>query len=106
MLRLVIVLLIGLAGMAQAQGFEVMSQGNALGKVIASEEYCGLSFDQTAISGWVDANIPAEAMDFPQYLDMGIAAETYEQDARSGSAKTAHCAAIRRTAAHFDFIAD
>lgn len=81
-----------------------MSKAMSLGTLIGSEEYCGLTFDQAAIEAWVEKNIPADAMDFPQHMSMGHDAEIYQQSSRSPSAKTAHCAGVTRTARHYGFL--
>lgn len=88
-----------------ADDLDVLSKGMALGKLIASEEYCGMTFDQSAIEQWIGENVPATAMDFPQLMEMGGASEEYERQDRTDSAKTAHCAAMRQTARHYRFIA-
>lgn len=95
-----------ITGAAHAQNFDVMQKAMSLGTLIGSEEYCGLTYDQTAIEDWIADNIPADAMEFPQNLEMGVTAETYTQDDRSPSAKTAHCAGISRTAKHYGFVAE
>ena len=82
-----------------------MDKAMSLGTLIGSEEYCGLTYDQAAIQSWIAENVPVQAMDFPQTLDMAITAETYGQSDRTGSAKTAHCASVSRTASHYGFIA-
>lgn len=97
--------LVIVTGAAQAQNLEVMQKAMALGTLIGSEDYCGLVYDQAAIEGWIEGNIPADAMDFPQTLEMGVTSETYTQNDRSPSAKTAHCAAVSRTAKHYGFVA-
>lgn len=96
--------LFAVAGTARAQNLDVMTKGMSLGKIIGSEQYCGLTYDQKSIEAWIEQNIPADAMQFSQFLDAGIGGETYEQAGRSDSAKTAHCAAVKRTAAHYEFI--
>lgn len=83
---------------------DVMSKGMSLGGIIGSEEYCGLTYDQDAISAWIDKNVPADEMSFQNYLSMGINSEAYDQPDRSASAKTAHCSSVKRTAAHYGFI--
>lgn len=93
-----------LCGSLQAQDFEQTRQAMELGKLIGSEQYCDLEFDQAAIQKWIDENVDAANMGFSSTLDMGVSAERYSQDDRSSSAKTAHCHAIKRTAAHLGLI--
>lgn len=88
-----------------ADALENLSKGMALGTLIASEDYCGMAFDQSAIERWIGENVPATAMDFPQLMEMGRTGEEYERQDRTDSAKTAHCAAMRQTARHYGFIA-
>lgn len=89
---------------AIADDLEVMQRAGELGSVLAAETFCGLVYDQTAIQAWVTANIPPEDMGFPSLLNMTVMGAELQQKNMSSSAKTAHCAAIIQTAAHYGFI--
>ncbi|MFN4058183.1 MAG: hypothetical protein ACK4HW_08380 [Roseinatronobacter sp.] len=92
------------ASQAAAQGFESMQKASNLGTVIASEQQCGLSFDQDAIEAWIDENTDPSDMSFAGNLQMMIQGSQYNTGSLSGSALTAHCRAVERTSRHFGFI--
>jgi hypothetical protein len=92
--------------LVHAQDYKSQLMAMQLGAIIGSEEYCGLSYDQDAISNWIAENADPSDMGFTDYLDMGASAEKMEQQGRNASAKTAHCASITRTAKHYGFVAD
>lgn len=75
-----------------------------LGNVIASEEYCGLSYDQEAIQSYIQKNVRADDMGFPGSLNLMISGSSYTIKQLSKSAKTAHCAQISRIAKSYQFI--
>ncbi|QEE22649.1 signal recognition particle [Youhaiella tibetensis] len=81
-----------------------MKIATALGTVLASEKLCGLSYDQAAISAFIESNVPADDMDFPATLQMMIQGQGYNLKGMSESAKTAHCTQIARTAKSYKFI--
>ena len=89
---------------ALAQNAASIKIATALGSVLASEELCGLSYDQAAISAYVEANVPADDMSFPSTLQMMTQGQEYQLGQMTASAKTAHCAQITRVAKSFDFI--
>lgn len=92
------------ASSATALDMKSTEAATNLGAVLAAEAFCGLSYDQAAIQAWIEANVPADAMDFPSTLSMMTSGSEFQQNEMSGSAKTAHCSAIARTAKHYGFV--
>lgn len=87
-----------------AQGLESMKLATELGTVLASEEPCGLTFDQTAIAAFIEAKVPADDMGFASTLNMMTEGQKYQIEEMSASSKTAHCTQIKRVAASYGFI--
>lgn len=83
---------------------EMMTKANELGSVLASEQICGLSYDQAAIAAWIEGNIPPDAMGFASNLSLQTQGAAYMLNSLSPSARTAHCAAISQTARHYGFV--
>lgn len=76
-----------------------------LGNVLASENACGLSYDQSAIAAFIEKNVEADDMGFPSTLQlMTVGAEVGLKD-MSQSEVTAHCTQIRRLAKAYGFTA-
>lgn len=90
-------------GLAEMSDLEVMQLSAALGQVLASEEFCGLTYDQAAITAFIAENVSPDRLDFAGNLQMMTMAAGIEQQNMSESAKTAHCAAIGQTARHYSF---
>ena len=86
------------------ENVRIMSLASNLGTLIGSESFCGLTFDQSAISAWITSNVPADRMDFPESLQMTILGEAGFQADMTASAKTAHCTAVSQSARHLGFI--
>jgi len=81
-----------------------MTHAMSLGTLIASENKCNLSYDETAISNWIDDNVDASDMSFSSMLNM-IIEETEDQiSSLLGSAKAAHCRSVINTARHYGFV--
>ncbi|MEM8554013.1 MAG: signal recognition particle [Pseudomonadota bacterium] len=99
-------ILMATSATAQMAELENMQRAMELGQIIASEKPCGLTFDQSAISAWIDTNVPADDMGFTSNLQMGSMSMEMELTSMSDSLKTAHCRAIERTARHFGFITE
>jgi hypothetical protein len=76
----------------------------ALGTVLASEEFCGLNYDQAAIQEFVRKRVSPDDMDFPSSLESMTAGVRIENQTMSDSAKTAHCTQIARIAKSYGFI--
>lgn len=89
---------------AQGSSLETMELAVSLGSILGSEQFCGLSFDQAAIQAFIDEKIPADDMGFASDLSMMTSGATFQQSGMSESSKTAHCAAVARTARHYGFI--
>lgn len=81
-----------------------MELAQNLGTVIASEEFCALAYDQTAIANWIDANVDASDMSFAGTLDTMVQGTRFGLSDMSASAKTAHCRSIENTARHYGFV--
>lgn len=76
----------------------------ALGSLIASEQTCGLSYDQEAIQAFIEENVPADDVDFPGMLRSMTDSVVRDIRGMSQSAKTAHCAQVQRIAKSYGFI--
>jgi hypothetical protein len=87
-----------------AQGMKTMTLANELGSVLASESVCGLSFDQGAISAFVEKRVAADDLSFASTLQMMIAGQEFQLKGMSVSAKTAHCTQIQRVAKSYGFL--
>lgn len=89
---------------ALAQGLESKKLASDLGAVLASEEACGLSFDQSAIAAFIEAKVPADDMSFASTLSLMTKGQEVQIEEMSASSKTAHCTQIKRVAASYGFI--
>lgn len=87
-----------------AQGFKSMTLASNLGTVLASEEMCGLSYDQEAIAAFIEENVDPKDMGFASNLQMMTEGQAYNLRDMSASARTAHCTQIRRVAKSYGFI--
>ncbi|AZV00403.1 hypothetical protein pthi1_p38 [Paracoccus phage vB_PthS_Pthi1] len=81
-----------------------MIRAGELGSVLASEEICGLSYKQAAIEAWIDKNVPADDIMFASSLDTAVMGGKFGYRDQTTSERTAHCAAIKKTAKHYGFI--
>lgn len=81
-----------------------MKLATEVGTVLASEEGCGLTFDQPAIAAFIEAKVPADDMSFASTLSMMTKGSAYQIEEMSASSKTAHCTQIKRVAASYGFI--
>lgn len=88
---------------AQMSDLDRMQLATSLGSVIGSEEACGLSYDQDAIAAFIEKKVQADDMKFPSTLNMMVDGSRYNLGQMSQSAKTAHCAQIKRVAKSFAF---
>lgn len=95
--------LIAISAPSLAQSLDSMTLANDLGSVLAAEEACGLSYDQAAISSFIEKNVPAEDMSFPSLLQTMVAGHEYSWPDMSRSAQTASCAQIGRIAKSYGF---
>lgn len=90
--------------LATAQSMASMNAAMNLGSVLAAENFCGLSYDQNAISAWIDTNTDPGDMSFASTLSMMTDGAGFELQSMSESSRTAHCRSIERTARHYGFI--
>lgn len=87
-----------------AQGLESMRLATELGTVLASEEPCGLTFDQSAIAAFIEGKVAADDMSFASRLNLMTKGQEVQIEEMSASSKTAHCTQIKRVAASYGFI--
>ena len=78
-------------------------QIRGLGKVIAYEGICGLTYDQAAITAFIEANTPADDLEFLSTLELALSIADSETPP-AGSARTAMCAQIRQLARTHGFV--
>lgn len=90
--------------LTHAQNFQSMQGATELGTILAAEDLCGLTFDQGAVSTWIDENTNPSDMSFPGTLQMMVDGSTFQNSGMPVSALTAHCRSVERTARHFGFI--
>ena len=91
------------ASSAYADTFQL---AQSLGDVLASEQFCGLKYDQAAIATFIKDRVPANDLEFTGNLKGATSLATYSLKNMSQSEKTAHCTQIRRVAASYKFIAE
>ena len=103
-IAVVATLVVFLAGAAKAQSMDSMEIANQLGSVLASEQFCGLSYNQDAISKFIDTKVAAKDMGFAPMLETMVAGAKFQQNGMSQSLKTAHCRQISRVAKAYGFI--
>lgn len=96
--------LLAATGGASAMDVEITQLAFDLGALLASEEPCGLSYDQAAIAAFIDANVPPDAMSFSGDLTSATGLAEWQIEDQTESARTAHCASVTRTARYFGFI--
>ena len=94
---------IGFTAQAHAGDLETMELATHLGSVLASEEACGLAYDQAAIAAFIEEKVPADDLGFPSMLSTMTSGAQYELQGMSASQKTAHCAQIKRIAKSYGF---
>jgi hypothetical protein len=92
----------GWAGTASAQDSSQVAL--SLGNVLASEELCGLHYDQDVIKKYIDSHVRADDMDFIPTLRLMTEGSRYQNQQMSPSTKTAHCEQTTRVARSYGFI--
>jgi hypothetical protein len=80
-----------------------MTAAQAVGSILASEEYCGLKYDQDAVSAYVEKTVPADDMEFASMLHVMTEGAKFNLQDMSESQKAAHCTQTRRVAANYGF---
>jgi len=81
-----------------------MTLANELGSVLASEEICGLKFNQNAISAFIEKRVRADDLSFASTLTLMTAGQEMQIKGMSVSARTAHCTQTRRVAKTYGFV--
>jgi hypothetical protein len=100
-------LLFAFAEIALARNGAVAAEQNLaedLATVLGSEEFCGLTYDQSAIQAFVEKRVAADDLTFAGDLNTYTGGTKYENRAMSASEKTARCTQIQRVAKSFGFI--
>lgn len=75
-----------------------------LGIVLGSEDFCGLTYDQQAITRYIGDHINPENLDFAHLLKVDTWSTQNENKEMSTSEKTARCFQITRTAKSLGFV--
>lgn len=91
-------------GSASAQDLKSMQLAHELGSVISAEAPCGLTYDQAAISAFIEKRVRADDMAFSGQLRVQTSGQEFQMKNMSASAKTAHCTQARRVAKSYGFI--
>ncbi|UNK36584.1 signal recognition particle [Shinella sp. H4-D48] len=91
-------------GACNADDASFSDVAHQLGNVIASEQPCGLSYNQDAIAKYIEDNVSDEAMGFASMLDLMTRGAAASIEELTNSGKTAHCAQTRRVAKRYGFI--
>ena len=79
-------------------------EAQALGNLLASEDFCNITYNQTAIETYIDSAVPDNDMQFPSMLTLMTDSAKFNFEDMSPSQKTAHCAQIKRVAKAHDFL--
>jgi hypothetical protein len=80
------------SGGVRAQGSDSTEIADNLGNVIASEDFCGLHYNQEAIAAYISKHVRQDDMGFAGMLQLMTAGARVQLNQMSPSAKTAHCA--------------
>jgi hypothetical protein len=102
--RFLLALVLSASSIGITLSLDSYEAADQLADVLVSEDLCGLSFNQDAIAAWIEANVAADDMEFSGNLSSHISLSEYTLKDISTSAKTAHCAQIRRVAKNYGFI--
>ena len=89
---------------AYAGEFKSYELASSLGNILASEDLCGLSYNQDAIQAFIEKKVPADDLKFTSTLTMMVEGSKYNNKSFTKSQKTAHCAQIKRVAKHYGFV--
>lgn len=92
--------------LSPAKAADSMVTAMNLGSVIASEQPCGLTFDQAAIERYIEKNVKADDIGFPSSLHLMTEGQGAQIGDMSPTSLRAHCTQIRRIAKSYKFIAD
>ena len=100
-------LLVALTGVALSLKPAAATDGNLslhLGTILGSEQFCGLTYDQSAIQAFIEKNVSADDMRFASELNSMATGTKYQNKEMTPSEKTARCTQIQRVAKSFGFI--
>lgn len=97
------VVLLG-GGAGHASDIKLMALGMELGRVLAAEQPCGLSYDQAAISAFIAKRVPADDLSFMSNVEAGVGATEYEMKDMGASQKTVLCTQVARNAKAYGFV--
>ena len=92
-------------GPARAGSLDSMNVAMQLGTLLGSEEFCGMSYDQSAIDRYIEENVAADDLDFASTLRTMTQGVAFQNKSMTASEKRAHCHQIRRSAKAHGFIA-
>lgn len=84
--------------------YQSLQTATQLSTILGSEAFCGLTYDQAAIQAYVDAAVAPDDLAFAGNLNLMTLGQRGMNDSMSPSQKTAHCAAVIKTARHYGFI--
>ena len=85
--------------LAQTDPLQSMARAQELGAILASEQLCDLVLDQAGIEAWIAAHVAKDDLTFASHLQMMTRGQELQLKDISASGKTAHCAAVRQSAA-------
>lgn len=91
------------AGAASADSMKSMQIASELGNLLSAEQPCGLTFDQTAVSAFIEKNVEADDMSFPGTLRLMTEGAKYKLQEMSKSEMTAYCTQATRLSKAFGF---
>ncbi len=74
-----------------------------LGSVLASEEPCGLTYDQKEIENFIVNHIDERDMGFSSMLETMTMGSKFQFESLSASQRTARCIQIKRVAKKYGF---
>jgi hypothetical protein len=89
---------------AVAQDRETIEFAQQLGIVLGSEGFCGLTYDQQAITKYIGEHIKPDNLEFAGWLDVYTSAARTDGRRMSASEKTARCFQVARTAKFLGFV--
>ena len=75
-----------------------------LGSVLASEEFCGLSYNHDMVAAYIEKSVAADDMTFASSLQLMTDGSKSRLKGMSETAKAAHCVQISRVAKANGFI--
>jgi hypothetical protein len=101
---LILVVVLAASAPANAQSLRSLQAANDLGRIMASESFCGLSYDRAAIQTYIVKNVPSSDKGFPSLLQDIVAGHKALQHRMTVAQKTAHCSQVQRIGRDYGFI--